>query len=337
MLRRALACGLRPILAGRNPSSLAAQAAPDRLEYRVARLDDAAGLDAALSGVDVVIHVAGPFSATAVPMAEACLRTRTHYLDVTGELPVFERLHAMHHAARDRGVMMMPGVGFAVVPSDCLAAHAVARATDAQFLRIGLSRGDLISRGSAATMVEMINSGVRIRDRGRIRAVPVGRLHHGFDFGDGLVDCTAMSWPDVFTASITTGVPNVTAFTEASALEEWVYQTGAAMAPLLRTPIMQRWLKLQTRLMPRPPGWSARVGVRRVIVVEVEDRWRRLWRCRLSTPDGYRFTADAALAVAQRVLAGQIKPGFATPAGAYGADFVLECDGVEREDLDQPR
>jgi len=57
-------------------------------------------------------------------------------------------------------------------------------------------------------------------------------------------------------------------------------------------------------------------------------------RARLTTADGYDFTALAAVAIAERVIAGVFEPGFQTPGRVYGADFVLSIDGTTRIDLD---
>src|SRR5262245_9289082 len=118
MVAEALALGLAPVLGGRDEAKLAGMAHELGLEYRVARLADSGRLGKALSDVQVVLHAAGPFSETAAPMVDACLRTGTHYLDITGEMVVIEAL-AQHHAEfRRHGLMLMPAVGFDVVPSD---------------------------------------------------------------------------------------------------------------------------------------------------------------------------------------------------------------------------
>ena len=124
---RALEQGLRPLLAGRDVAALAAQAAELGLEFRAFSLDDTAALDAAVRAVPVVLHAAGPFAHTAAPMAQACIRAGVHYLDITGEIAVFEAMAALDGAARASGVMLMPGAGFDVVPTDCLAAHLARR------------------------------------------------------------------------------------------------------------------------------------------------------------------------------------------------------------------
>src|SRR5690606_37223372 len=151
-----------------------------------------------LSQVDVVLHIAGPFSQTSQPMVDACLRTGTHYLDITGEIDVFEACAARDEAAQKAGVMIMPGVGFDVVPSDCLAAHMKARLPDATELTLAISGLGHMSHGTAKTGVESIGKGTRIRRGGRI-VTSRKPLHREIDFGQGAKSCIAIGWGDVST------------------------------------------------------------------------------------------------------------------------------------------
>jgi short subunit dehydrogenase-like uncharacterized protein len=123
--------GRTPHSVGRNLAKVNAVARPLGLKARAFDLGDPNRLDAAIKDVSVVLCVAGPFSATSRPMADACLRNCVHYLDITGEIDVFEALAARDAEATARGVMLLPGVGFDVVPSDCLAAHLKHRLPDA--------------------------------------------------------------------------------------------------------------------------------------------------------------------------------------------------------------
>lgn len=326
--------GLRPVLSGRNAVKLKAFAEPLGLEYRAACLDEANRLAQALHDIDVVLNTAGPFSATARPVVDACLRTGTHYLDITGEIPVFEALYRRDAEARSRNVMIMPGVGFVVVPSDCLAAHVAARLPGTQHLKIGISRVDFISRGSAKTMIELVSDAVKIRQNGVITSIPIGSLERGFDYGRGYQPSTAVSWGDVFTAFYTTGIPSIEVYTEASLLERGVYQLGGYFAWVLNTAPSQILLKTLAEMLPEGPSDEERAACERVIVAEAEDRSGRRVRSRLRTPDGYIFTAVTALAIVERVLKGEYEVGFQTPARVYGADFVLNFNGVFREDLE---
>ena len=331
LVARACARGVDTIVAGRSQERLESIAHGSG-GCRVVSLEDPTGLDAALSDIDVVINAAGPFIHTARPLVEAGLRTGTHYLDVTGELSVFQQLHRCDGTAREAGVMVMPGVGFVVTASDCLAAHVAERMPEACRLRIALSHTGLVSRGSHATMLGMMRECVSVRRGTRLCAVPAGQLERGFDYGNGERLSTAVSWADVFTAYHTTSIPNIEVYIEAGAMARTLYQLTSYFSELLRVAPVQKLLELQGRILPEGPSEEQRAAAPRVIVAEAEDRYRRCVEARLHTPDGYSFTALSAIAIAERVLAGDVLVGFQTPAGVFGADFVLSLPGVRRDD-----
>src|SRR2546427_1981983 len=148
------ALGIRPILAGRDGARLARFAQTLGLEHRVASLAEPDRLDAALRDVAVVLHAAGPFSATSRPVVEACLRAGAHYVDITGEVEVIEALARRDAEARRRRIMVMPGIGFDVVAGDCLAAHVARRLPEAERLALAVSGLRYMTRGTAKSVVE---------------------------------------------------------------------------------------------------------------------------------------------------------------------------------------
>ena len=330
---RARTLGIDVVVGGRDAARLRALAGPLGLPWRAASLADAAALDAALADIHAVLHVAGPYADTARPMLAACLRNGVHYLDLGGELPACLDIERADGAARGLGLMLMPGAGFVVAASDCLAVHLARRMPGARRLRIALSRADLFSRGTLRAMFGLVREGVSIRRDGRLTGVPVGRLERAFDFGAGPRLCTALSWADVLTAWRTTGIPDITVYAEADARARLLYQTGALLSLPLRAPAMQRVVARQARFWPAGPTAAKRGAARRVIVAEVEDAWQQRLGARLHTPDGYDLTPPIALAIARRVLAGDLRPGFQTPAGLYGPELVLALDGVVLEDM----
>jgi len=331
--RQAKAIGFSLILAGRDARKLQALSSSLDFAYRVAPLEDATQLHAILQGISVVLHVAGPFSTTARPMVDACLRRGIHYLDVSGELEVFAALAKRDAEAKLHKTMLMPGVGHVIVPSDCLAAHLQRRLPSAQQLHLAISRPDFISRGSLQTMLTLTADQVQIRRQGKMTTAPIGALCRSFDFGNGESACTAVSWPDVFTAFYTTGIPDITVYSEANVIEQLAYTFGGRFATLLHQSPWRALWRAQASLFPEGPSEEARRGSRRTIVAEVIDRQGRRAQSRLHTPDGYTFTGTTTLAIAARVLAGEIESGFHTPGQVYGGDFLLQLHGVVREDL----
>jgi short subunit dehydrogenase-like uncharacterized protein len=325
--------GARPILAGRNLERVKAFAGPLGYSARAFDLRDPGRIDAGIGDVAAVLCAAGPFSATSRPLAEGCLRNRVCYLDITGEIDVFEAIAARDAEARSAGVTLLPGVGFDVVPSDCLAAHLKRRLPDANDLKLYFSHGANFSRGTARTMVETIAAGTRLRRRGRI--VSRDRAEVGScDFGKGGKPTIQVSWGDVATAFYSTGIPDIEAQFEASPAMTALARTPRFVKSFLGLPLMQRLLKAQVDRLPEGPSEATRRAGTAVLVGVARNAKGESVGSRLTMPEGYSLTAAVAFDAARRVAAGEVKPGFQTPSLAFGADYILAFDGVTREDLD---
>ncbi len=201
--------GLTPILGGRNPASLHALGSSLGLECRVFDLNDSAAALAALEDIAVVANCAGPFSATAAPMIEACIASGAHYVDITGEISVFEYAHGLDEVARTAGVAICPGVGFDVIPTDCVAACLKEAMPDATSLALGFDSGSGLSPGTAKTTVEGLKLGGKVREAGRLRDVPLGYKRRDIDFGRGLKHAVTIPWGDVATAYYSTGIGDI--------------------------------------------------------------------------------------------------------------------------------
>lgn len=329
----AVARGLRPVLAGRSAAPLAALAGELGLSHRVAALDDAGALDAALADVPLVLHAAGPFVHTAAPMVAACLRTGTHYLDITGEIEVFEALAARDREARQAGITLLPGVGFDVVPTDCLAAHLRQRLPSAKHLRLAVYAGNAASHGTAQTSVLHLGRGA-VRRAGRIVAVPPGNARITVDFGDGKPrTCIAIPWGDVSTAFHSTGIPDITTYAAVATRVARLIRAGRWFGPVLRSPPVQAMLRRAISRRITGPTATQRAQGHSCAWGEVSDASGRRAQARWTGPEAYAFTADAALHAVNAVLAGKAPIGFQTPARAFGADFALAMAGTRREDV----
>ncbi|HEV8411026.1 MAG TPA: saccharopine dehydrogenase NADP-binding domain-containing protein [Gemmatimonadaceae bacterium] len=335
IVERAVSRGLRPIVSGRNAAEIESLAAQHGLQSRVASLDDAASLDTALSGCSVVIHSAGPFSRTSKPMVDACIRNRAHYLDITGEISVFETLAsgARSAEAKAAGVMLLPGSGFDVVPSDCLAAHLHRRLPTATWLTLAFSAGTGLSRGTATTMLENIERGGAIRRKGKISRVPAAWRRRDIDFGDRTRRVVTLPWGDVSTAFHSTGIPNIEVYTAANESAVRAMIASRYIGWLLATEPAQHFLKDRIKAGAAGPTAAQRSSAVARLWGEAWDDDGRRVVARLRTPDGYTLTALTTVAAAEKVFAGGAKPGFQTPSRAFGADFILEIEGTEREDV----
>jgi len=327
--------GLDPVLAGRERRTLESQAARLDCEFEVVSLDEPKVLDMVLDDATAVLNCAGPFSRTWEPMVEACLRTDTHYLDITGELSVFEAVHDRGDRAADAGVMLLPGVGFDVVPTDCIAAHLASRLPDADRLELAFRAENGVSRGTAKTMVEHLDSGGAVRRDGHIEDVPVAHESRTVDFGWGYdaQHAAAIPWGDVSTAYHTTGIPNVTTYMAMPERAGRVQRVAGLVAPLLSLPPVRTGLQWLIEQTTEGPDADDRASGRSYVWGEVQNGDGDRAVSRLRGPHTYALTVETALATAERALDGDAPVGFQTPAGAYGPDLILEVEGVEREDV----
>ncbi len=331
--RLAVARGLRPVLAGRNATRVRALADELGLPFRVFNLDDGATIDAGLADVTVVLHCAGVFNETAAPMVEACLRCGVHYLDISGEIVVFEALARRDAAARAAGVLLLPGVGFDVVPTDCLAAHLKRRLPSATHLALAVLSLGGVSRGTLTTLLHYADQLGMVRRDGRIVAAPAGQKTRTFDFGRGPVTCINVQWGDVATAFHSTGIPNIEVYFALPARLRYLAQASLRVGPLLAAAPVQRIARALVRASVHGPDATTRERGLAVICGEVWDDAGQRASARLQTPEGYQITMLTALALAERALSGQVMPGFQTPSRLCGPDFILEFAGVTRVDV----
>ncbi len=329
--REAAARGMKPILAGRSAEKLEPLASELGLEFRAFSLDDETALDSALREVDFVIHCAGPFSITSQPMVGACLRTGRHYLDITGEIAVFEAMAACGAAAKEAGIMVMPGVGFDVVPSDSLAKHLSERMPEAVDLTLAFYGLGRISHGTQATMTMNVGKGGAIRKEGKITSVPAAWQTMEIDFGEMTKTAVTIPWGDVSTAFYTTGIPDIRVFTVIPEAQLRMLRLSRYIGWLLATGPVQSIL--QNQIPEGGPDEKEREKGKTFLWGRAVDAKGNSVEARQFGPEGYKFTMLTALKIAERILDGEYCVGYQTPAGCYGADLVLEIEGVRREDV----
>ena len=165
----------RPLLAGRSAPAITALAERLDLPHRALALDDPAALNTALAGVDLVLNAAGPFLHTATPLAEACLSAGVHYLDIGNELQVFRTLYDLHQRAQRASVAIIPGVGFGVVATNCLARYVSDTVGGAEHLEVATQAATAQQGpGIAASVRENLPYGGWTRQAGHLQSCPLG-------------------------------------------------------------------------------------------------------------------------------------------------------------------
>ncbi|UVH51159.1 saccharopine dehydrogenase NADP-binding domain-containing protein [Pseudomonas sp. CBSPBW29] len=300
----AQAQGLDLVIAGRNRQRLDPLAAQLDVPYRVFT-PDTLGTDA-LEGIDVLLNFAGPFAQTAGALMQACIAAGVDYLDITAEINVYRLAEQLGARATEAGVMLLPGVGWDVVPTDCLAMQVASRVQNPQSLKVALQVPGSMSRGSALSVGEIIGAGILARVDGQLIATPDAQPY-SMDFGDGPVLCAPLSFGDLVTAWHSTGIPNIAMF---------VHISGDAFP------------EGDLSQLPDGPSLQQREAHRARAVAEVTGADGQVMRSVIETVNGYSYTPLAAVEAARRVLAGERQPGFATPGQLLGREFAESIAGT---------
>ena len=322
---------LRPVLAGRREKNIRPLAERLQLDHRIFSLDDAAVLQQQLQDVQLVIHAAGPFSHTAKQMVEACIATQTHYIDINGDISVFEFIKTYDAAAKRANIMLLPGAGFDVIPTDCTALHLKEQLPDATHLQLAfISNGGGLSHGTATTMTQRIGEKAVIRVNGKFEKRPLGFKGMWVDAAGKKRFVMSLQWGDISTAFHTTGIPNVEVFTGMQPKTYRMLKFQFLFNWLLRTKFIRNIIQQKINERPAGPSDEQRANGSTTI-------WGKVWNSKgeeklsvLQCADGYSVTAWGSLLIAQKILKGEFKAGYQTPASCYGKDLILEIPKSKR-------
>lgn len=308
---RAKETGLDFVVAGRDFAKLLDLASELKVEHRNFELHDPDAIQVALAGISVLLNFAGPFARTAEPLVRACMKAGVDYLDITAEINVYRLAERLHQEASDAGVMLLPGVGWDVVPTDCLACIVAGQVHDPQILRIALQVAGSMSRGSAISAGEIIGAGLMTRIDGELLATPDTKSAF-FDFGDGPVSCVPLSFGDLVTAWRSTAIPKISMF---------AHITGGSFP------------QGDLTQLPDGPTKEQREAHRARAVAEAVGADGTIARAMIDTVNGYSYTPLSAIEAARRVLAGDHRPGFQTPAKLFGTGFAESIPGTHISDV----
>jgi short subunit dehydrogenase-like uncharacterized protein len=290
--------GHRPRLAGRSAPAITALAERLDLPHRVLALDDPATLSAALAGVDLVLNAAGPFLHTATPLAEACLSAGVHYLDIGNELQVFRALYGLHQRAQRAGVAIIPGSGFGVVATNCLARYVSDKVGGAQHLEVATRAATAQpGPGGAASMRENLPYGGWIRQAGHLQPHTLGSGATTITFPDGPCRIRPVPTGDLEAAFQATGAADIIAY-------------SAELDPASAKPRTSDPQAARPQAY-RSFGWARATGP--------GGATTQAW---LQTGEAYAFTAAASIRAVEETLTRSLR-GALSPAAAFGADFAL--------------
>ncbi len=314
------------IIAGRNEAKIKEVSQKYSLEYRVFSLDDVNTISENLEGIKLVIHSAGPFQHTAQNMVLACLTTGTHYIDITGEIDVFEWVATKDEEAKQKDVMLLPGGGFDVVPSDCLASYLKSLLPDSTHLTLAFYSNGKPSHGTMLTALESMGKGGRIRENGVLKSVPPAYKRMKLEFEGETKLCVTIPWGDVSTAYYSTNIPNIEVYMAITRGMNFMLQGIKITQNIIGTETIQNLLK--SRIPEGGPSPEERARNYAILWGEVKNEKGLCRRAMMKTPDGYDLTASSSVTIAKKVLQNNYKSGFQTPSLAYGYNLALELPGV---------
>ncbi|ELZ29318.1 hypothetical protein C475_03839 [Halosimplex carlsbadense 2-9-1] len=334
--QRAVADGLDPILAGRDAERVEAAATERGCDHRVFSLEHPTVVERRVAGVDAVCNCAGPFEDTAEPLIDACLRAGTDYLDLAGNVDVLEATAARDAEATDAGVAVVPGVGFDVVPTDCLAATLHGLLPEAERLTLAIDGLGTFSPGTAKSMLRGLDRPGAVRRDGRVETVPVAFKRRTFDFPTGERTAVTVPWGDVSSAYYSTGIPNIEVYAGVPDRVAGAMERARRLVPALAAGPVRRAAEAVAGRLVSGPTADERAQSETHVWGEVVGEDGSVARARMRTPDTYDLTTATAVEAARRVLGGAAGEGFQTPASAFGPGFAEAFEGVEREVLTRP-
>ncbi|MDP2228682.1 MAG: saccharopine dehydrogenase NADP-binding domain-containing protein, partial [Moraxellaceae bacterium] len=319
--------GWRPVLAGRQEDKVRPIAKRLGLDYRVFDLTDPETIASQLSGMKLVMHCAGPFSATSAPMLAACLEAGADYLDVTGEIAVFEHAHGLADDIRRAGIVACPGVGFDVIPTDCVAAALHRALPDATQLALGFDTASHMSPGTAKTAIEWMGMSGQARRRHQIITVPQAWKIRRINFGAGTKTAMTIPWGDVSTAWHTTGIPDIEVYLPVPLPLLAGAKSANYLGPLLRSHFVQRTLKKLVDRFVTGPDEHQRAASCTHVWGEARNAQGVTVTARVRTAHVYELTVTGAMAMIERLLEDRPLPGCYTPGRLMGPEFVCTLEG----------
>lgn len=320
--RQAVQKGMQPVVAGRNKEAVSKIAQELNLHSQVFALDDVDFIAENLQDMDLVLHCAGPFSQTSEPMIQACLQSKTHYLDITGEISVFEFAKSLDEQAKKVGIVVCPGVGFDVIPTDCLASKLKQMMPDATELKLGFDSRSGLSPGTAKTSVEGLGNGGAIRKDGKIVKVPLAYKTRKIDFGNGEKLAMTIPWGDVSTANHSTSIGNIEVYIPASPKMVKSLKRLNRIRILLKTRFIQNLLKKKAAKVKGPDS-NQRDTLKTYLWGEVSNTKGEKQELRLVTDNGYKLTVNGSLFMVNQVL-NTDKNGYHTPTTLAGNDILQQ-------------
>ncbi len=318
--------GLKPILAGRSESKVRQLAEEFGFEFRVFDLADSKQIESALTDCFMIFNAAGPFTQTCEPILSACLKLGVHNLSLVGEVPLLESLQKYDQAAKEAGITVGIGLGYDVIPTDCIANILKERMPDATHLTIMMQGTSHMSPGSTKEMIEQLGeqpfwarkNGELIESAAKTKKIDVG-------LGETLA--MTIAWGDISSAYFSTNIPNIEVYATLSRIEVLMMQAISKLKPLIRIKRVQGWINKVIDLTVKGPSDFVLEETPVYFLGEVSNAKGDVIQAKLETASGYRLTYLGAVFGIKHVLENAVKTGYQTPAQLLGSNAIEQIEG----------
>jgi short subunit dehydrogenase-like uncharacterized protein len=309
-------------IAGRSEKKISTMGKEYNLSYLTFTPNELESNPQILEDFEIMLNCAGPFSQTSKPIINACLETNTHYLDITGEIDIFRLGKSYHQKAIDSKIIICPGVGFDVIPTDCLASKLNESLSNADELILGFeSTAGKISPGTMATSIESLGNGGRIRKNGEVIKVPLVYKSQRFDFGNGEKTMITIPWGDVATAGYSTNIPNISVYIPMHPKQVKQLKRINWFPWLLRLEFVQNLLKKKVKKTIKGPSVNDRDNSKTYVWGQIK-KGNKVLEGRIVTSNGYELTVDGSLAVIDYIHQNKNKCGYFTPSQLCGNNLI---------------
>lgn len=335
IIEEAFKRGLRPILAGRNEEKISQLARRWNLQYLVFSLNDIDNVSSILKNYFLVLNCAGPFVSTAKILIQACLKSNTHYLDITGEIDVFEYAKKIDDEAKKAKVLITPGIGFDVVPSDCFAMYLKKNLPTANRLIIGIDTPRSYSAGTAKTIFNSLLKGGLVRQKGELVKVPMYHKIRKMKFSNKVSTVATVPYADLASSYHSTKIPNIEVYMRFSSVDNVVTKIVSKLSLFFSFPAIKWFIDKCIELFIRGPSEIERKSTFVDFYGEVIDENGNVFMATMVTANGYDVNTKISVDIVDHIfklsdsrIESDSLCGYKTPAMLLGDDFVLHVPNV---------
>lgn len=334
LVEEAVKRGHRPILAGRDAAKLKKLASKYGLEFEVYSVEDREKLRRSAAKTDLIYNLAGPYNDTLEPIIGACLAEKTNYFDLTGDIKMYEKMFEYDKAARKAGVALISGVGFDVVATECLAKYVSDKVGGAETLEVGMLAVTNPSAGTFKQTMEILPKGSARFSNGKLERIPLGDGAKKLNFGVGEYKSIPIPVGELISARRSTGADNIAIYL---AMDKAV---SIIAKPLLKAlgagaslDFGKKALQKIGDIVMSGPSKEQNLKTKAYARATAVSKSGKTASALLITPEAYYFTVLAGINAVGQIFIGKPK-GALTPSQAFGADFPLSVERVERIDFD---